>query len=60
MFECLYEFFNEKIELQRPTLYHFKAFVMTKLQYEIRIPQKIYRRVTIHYFAWYDFLLNER
>ena len=33
---------------------------MKNLQYEIRIPQKIYRRVTIHYCAWYDFLRNRR
>ena len=33
---------------------------MTNLQYEIRIPQKINRRVTIHYCAWYDFLRNRR
>ena len=33
---------------------------MTNLQYEIRVPQKIYRRATIHYWAWYDFLRNRR
>ena len=33
---------------------------MTNLQYEIRVPQKIYRRATIHYWAWYDFLQNRR
>ena len=33
---------------------------MTNLQYEIRMPQKIYRRVTIHFCAWYDFLRNRR
>ena len=49
-----------KIELQTPTLSHFKAFGMTNLQHEIRIPQKIYRRVTMHYCARYDFLRNRR
>ena len=38
-----------KIELQRPNTSHFKAFGMTNLQYEIRIPQKIYKRATKHY-----------
>ena len=26
----------------------------------MRVPQKIYRRATIHYWAWYDFLWNRR
>ena len=33
---------------------------MTNLQYEIRIPQKIYKRVTIHYFVWYTYFRNRR
>ena len=47
-----------KTEIQRPNISHFKAFGMKNLQYEIRVPQKIYRRDTIHYCAWYDFLWN--
>ena len=46
--------------IQRPNISHFKGFDMTNLQYEIRVPQKIYRRATIHYWAWYDFLRNRR
>jgi hypothetical protein len=46
--------------IQRPNISHFKGFEMTNLQYEIRVPQKIYRRATIHYWAWYDFLRNRR
>ena len=43
MFKCLYEYFNEIIELQRPNISYFKGFDMTNLQYRIRVPQKIYR-----------------
>ena len=46
--------------IQRPNISHFKGFDMTNLQYEIRVPQKIYRRATIHNWAWYDFLRNRR
>ena len=46
--------------IQRPNISHFKGFDMTNLQYEIRVPQKIYREATIHYWAWYDFLRNRR
>ena len=54
MCKCLYEYFNEKkIEIQRPTLFHFKAFGMKNLQYEIRIPQKISNRATITENVYY-------
>ena len=33
---------------------HFKAFGMTNLQYEIRIPQKIYNRVRIIEKVYYE------
>ena len=33
---------------------------MKNLQYEIRITQKIYKRATIHYCAWYSFFRNRR
>ena len=42
--------------IQGPNISHFKAFDMANLQYEIRVPQKVYRRATIHHWAWYDFL----
>ena len=38
-----------KADLRAINISHFKAFGMTNLQYEIRIPQKIYKRATIHY-----------
>ena len=37
----------KKIEIQRPNIFHFKAFGMINLHYEIRICQKIYNRVTM-------------
>ena len=46
--------------IQRPNISHDKGFDMTDLQYEIRVPQKIYMRATIYYWAWYDFLRNRR
>ena len=46
--------------IQGPNISHFKFFDMANLQYEIRVPQKIYMRATIHYCAWYDFLRNGR
>ena len=45
--KCLYEYLNKKIEIQRPNIFHFKAFGMINLQYETRICQKIYNRVTM-------------
>ena len=38
---------RSKIEMQRPKIFHFKAFGMINLHYEIIICQKIYNRVTI-------------
>ena len=38
---------NKKIEVQRPNLSQFKVFGMMNLNYEVRICQKIYNRVTI-------------
>ena len=46
-FKCLNEYLNKKIEIQRPNIFHFKAFGMINLHYEIRICQKIYYRVTM-------------
>ena len=46
--------------IQGPNISHFKAFDMANLQYEIRLPQKVYRRATINYWAWYVFLRNRR
>ena len=34
-------------EIQRPNIYQFKAFGMANLQYEKRIPQKIYNTAII-------------
>ena len=36
------------MKIQRPDTFHFKAFGMMNLHYEIRICQKIYNRVTTH------------
>ena len=36
-----------KIEIQRPNIFHFKAFGMMNLHNEVRICQKIYNRVTM-------------
>ena len=36
-----------RIKIQRPNIFHFKAFGMINLHYEIRICQKIYNRVTM-------------
>ena len=36
-----------KTEVQRPNIFHLKAFGMINLQYEIRICQKIYNKVTM-------------
>ena len=36
-----------KIEIQRPNIFHFKAFGMIHLHYEIRICQIIYNGVTM-------------
>ena len=47
------------MEIQRPNISHFKAFDMTNLRYEIKVPQ-IDRGATIHYWAWYDSLRNRR
>ena len=47
MFKCLNEYLNEKLsyrDLPYIDISHFKAFVVTNLQYEIRIHQKIYRK----------------
>ena len=41
-FKCLNEYLNKKIEIQRPNIFHFKAFGMINLHYEIIICQKIY------------------
>ena len=41
-------------EIHRPSISHFKAFGMTNLQYEIRIPQKIYNRATITENFYYE------
>ena len=46
-FKEFYEYFNEKKKIQRHTIFHFKAFGMMNLHYEIRICQKIYNRVTM-------------
>ena len=43
-FKCLYEY---KIEIQRPNIFHFKAFGLINLHYDIRICQKIYNKVTM-------------
>ena len=43
-----------KIEIQRPNIFHFKAFGMTNLQYEIRSPQKINNIVTIIENVYYE------
>jgi hypothetical protein len=53
MFKGLYEYLNAKARY-RDLIYlsHFKAFGMTNLQYEIRIPQKIYNRATIIENYW--------
>ena len=33
---------------------HFKAFGMINLQYEIRICQIIYNKVTMNAYIWYE------
>ena len=48
-----------KNEIQRPNVSHFRAFDMKNLQYDIKVPQKIYRRATIHCWAWYDFFTEQ-
>ena len=37
----------KKIKIQRPNIFHFKAFDMMNLHYEVIIFQKIYIRVTM-------------
>ena len=44
-FKCLYEYPNKQIEIQRPNIFHLKAFGMMNLHYEIRICQEIYNRI---------------
>ena len=46
-FRCHSEYLNKKIEIQRPYLFHFKAFGMIDLHYDMRICQKIYYRFTM-------------
>ena len=46
-FKTLITSYARKIEIQRPNIFHFKAFSMINLQYEIKICQKIYNRVTM-------------
>ena len=46
-FKTLITSYERKIEIQRPNIFHFKAFSMINLQYEIKICQKIYNRVTM-------------
>ena len=43
-FKCFNKYLNKKL---RCNIFHFKAFGMLHLHYEIRICQKIYNRVTM-------------
>ena len=43
-----------KIEIERLNISRFKAFVMINLQYEIRICQIIYYKVTMIAYVWSD------
>ena len=43
-----------KIEIERLNISHFKAFGMINLQYEIRICQIIYNKVTMTAYVWFD------
>ena len=47
-----------KIKVQRCNMPHLKAFGMINLQYEIRICQKIYNRVTMTVYVKCVFLFN--
>ena len=42
----IFHLLQRKIEIKRHNIFHFKAFDMINLHYEIRICQKIYNRVT--------------
>ena len=43
-----------KIEVEGLNMSHFKAFGMINLQYEIRICQIIYNKVTMNAYIWYE------
>ena len=54
-FKCLYEYLNKKLRYRDLIhIFHFKAFGMINLRYEIRICQKIYDRLTIKVNVWYE------
>ena len=53
IFKHFYEYHNETLKYG-DLIYYFKAFGMTNLQYEVRIPQKIYNRATITEKVYYE------
>ena len=49
---------NKKSEVQSPNIFHFKAFSLINLHYEIRICQKIYNRFTMTVYVKCVVLFN--
>jgi hypothetical protein len=43
-----------------PSILHFKGLGMTNLQYEMRICQKSYNKVTKTVYVWFEFLWIRR
>ena len=52
--------FLDNIIVWAPSLLHFKGLGMRNLQYEMRISQKSYNKVTKTVYVWFDFLWIRR